>query len=106
MSPGLKETLQHDLTTAVRSRDEVRKRVLRVVMSYIHSAEARDATVDHPVARDLTDAEITQVLIADADRRRRVIATYESAGRDDQAAAERAELAVLDDYLAQRPAAP
>lgn len=99
MSHGLKDLIQRDLVTAVQTRDEVRKRVLRVVMSYIHSAEARDATVERPYARDLTDDDIRQVLDIDAQRRRRVIETYEANGRGDQATTERAELAVVESYL-------
>lgn len=99
MSHGLKDTIQRDLVAAVQSRDEVRKRVLRVVMSYVHSAEARDATEDAPYARDLTDDEIREVLDVDASRRRRVIETYEANGRADRAAVERAELAVVESYL-------
>lgn len=99
MSRNLKEILQRDLTDAVRVSDAARKRTLRVVLAVIHSAEARDATVENPVARDLTDDEILAILGTEADRRRRAIAAYENAGHGHRASAERAELAILTAYL-------
>lgn len=98
---GLKDTVQHDLTAAVRTRDDVRKRPLRVIMALIHSAEARDATPERPVARDLPDEEILELLDAEASRRRRAIGTYEQRGLNTEVETELAELAVIEAYLDQ-----
>ncbi|WP_129666921.1 GatB/YqeY domain-containing protein [Phytoactinopolyspora endophytica] len=99
MTTNIKETLQRELTASVRARDDVRKRTLRIIMGLIHSAEARDATVENPVARDLSDDEILEVLSGEAERRKRVIATYQETGQNDRARTERDELAVLETYL-------
>src|SRR5207248_2057079 len=50
-------------------------------------------------ARELTDDEIVTVLTREAKRRREAADAFAAAGRDEQAAAERAEGAVLDTYL-------
>lgn len=97
----MKETLQGDLMVAMRARDQVRMRVLRAMIALIHSAEARDATPDHPVARDLTDDEVFDLVASEAAARRRAIAAYDDRGRHERAAEERAELAVLTAYLTE-----
>jgi uncharacterized protein YqeY len=50
-------------------------------------------------ARELSDAEVVKVLTREAKRRREAAEAFAAAGRDEQAAAERAEGVVLDAYL-------
>jgi uncharacterized protein len=50
-------------------------------------------------ARDLSDDEIVKVLTREAKKRREAAEAFESAGRAEQAAAERAEGDVLAGYL-------
>jgi uncharacterized protein YqeY len=50
-------------------------------------------------ARDLSDDEVLQVLTREAKRRREAAEAFASAGRVEQAAAERAEGEILDGYL-------
>jgi uncharacterized protein YqeY len=50
-------------------------------------------------ARELSDDEVLKILAREAKRRREAATAFEDAGRDEQAAAERAEDAVLSDYL-------
>ena len=50
-------------------------------------------------ARELSDDEVLKILAREAKRRREAAAAFQDAGRDEQAAAERAEDAVLADYL-------
>jgi uncharacterized protein YqeY len=90
----LKERLRTDLNAAMRARDQVRMRTLRMALTSITNEE-----VSGDSARELTDDEITKVLTREAKRRREAADAFESAGRADQAAAERAEGDVLARYL-------
>jgi uncharacterized protein len=90
----LKERLRADLNAAMRARDQVRMRTLRMALTSITNEEVAGA-----VARDLTDDEIIKVLTREARKRREAAEAFSAAGRGDQAAAERAEGEVLADYL-------
>ncbi len=90
----LKERLRADLTAAMRARDQVRMRTLRMALTSITNEEVAGAS-----ARDLSDSEIVKVLTREARKRREAAEAFGAAGRDQQAAAERAEGEVLADYL-------
>jgi uncharacterized protein len=90
----LKERLRTDLNAAMRARDQVRLRTLRMALTSITNEE-----VAGDKARELSDEEIVKVLTREAKKRREAADAFESAGRADQAAAERAEGDVLADYL-------
>jgi len=90
----LKERLRADLNAAMRARDQVRLRTLRMALTSITNEEVAGA-----VARDLTDDEILKVLTREARKRREAAEAFSAAGRDEQAAAERAEGEVLAGYL-------
>jgi uncharacterized protein len=90
----LKDRLRADLNAAMRARDQVRMRTLRMALTSITNEE-----VAGTAARDLTDDEIVRVLTREARKRREAAEAFSAAGRDDQAAAERAEGAVLAGYL-------
>ena len=97
---GLKERLRSDLTAAMKSRDEVHTRTLRMALTSVANEE-----VAGQAARDLTEEEVLRVLTREARRRREAADAFDAAGRSDQAAAERAEGEVLSGYLpAQLPA--
>jgi uncharacterized protein len=90
----LKERLRADLTDAMRSRDQVRLRTLRMALTSITNEEVSGATV-----HELSDEDIVKVLTREAKKRREAAEAYEAAGRADQAEAERAEGDVLSGYL-------
>jgi uncharacterized protein len=90
----LKEQLRTDLNAAMRARDQVRLRALRMALTSITNEE-----VSGDAARELSDEEIVKVLTRETKRRREAADAFESAGRADQAAAERAEGEVLASYL-------
>lgn len=89
-----KDRLRADLTAAMRSRDEVRTAALRMALTAVRAEE-----VSGDVARELSDDEIVSVLGREAKKRREAAAAFEGAGRREQAARERDELAVLATYL-------
>ena len=91
---ALKDRLRGDLTAAMKARDQVRVRTLRMALTSVTREEVAGKT-----ARDLSDDEVIQVLTREAKRRREAADAFAAAGREEQAAAELAEGAVLDAYL-------
>jgi uncharacterized protein len=91
---ALKDQLRSDLTAAMKARDEIRVRTLRMALTSVTKEE-----VAGKAARDLSDDEVLQVLTREAKRRREAAEAFAAAGRDEQAAAERAEGEILDAYL-------
>ncbi|HYO18038.1 MAG TPA: GatB/YqeY domain-containing protein [Dermatophilaceae bacterium] len=92
--PTLKETLQADLTTAIRSRDELTSATLRMALTAVTTEE-----VSGKSARTLSDAEVMGVLTKEAKKRREAATAFADAQRPELAQREMAELAVLSGYL-------
>ncbi len=92
--PTIKDQLRADLTTAMKTRDETRTRTLRMTLTSISNEE-----VSGSVAHELTDDEVIKILTRESKRRREAAAAFADAGREEQAAAERAEEQVLAGYL-------
>jgi len=91
---GLKDDLRDDLTRSMKARDPLRSSTLRMVLTAITTAE-----VSGKQARELSDDQILDVLISEGKKRREAASAYDEAGRTDLADKERAESAVLADYL-------
>ena len=94
---GLKEKLQADLTDAIRSRNEVVSGTVRMLLAAITNEE-----VAGKAAKVLTDAEIITVLSREAKKRREAVEAYAQANRDDLASKEKAEAAVIANYLPEQ----
>ena len=94
---GLKEKLQADLTDAIRSRNEVVSGTVRMLLAAITNEE-----VAGKAAKVLTDAEIVIVLSREAKNRREAVEAYTQAKRDDLAGKEKAEAAVIANYLPEQ----
>lgn len=92
--PELKDRLRADLTTAMKARDAVRTRTLRMALASVANEEVAGSA-----SRELSDDEVQRVLAREARRRREAADAFEGAGRADQAASERAEGSVLAEYL-------
>jgi uncharacterized protein YqeY len=90
----LKDRLRADLTTAIKSRDEVRSSTLRMVLTAITNAEVAGKS-----ARELSDDDIVGVLSSEAKKRREAATAFADGGRAEMAEKETAEAAVLADYL-------
>ena len=90
----LKDRLRADLTTAIKSRDQTRSSTLRMVLTAITNAE-----VAGKQQRELSDDDIVGVLSTESKKRREAAEAFDQAGRTDSADKERAEAAVLADYL-------
>lgn len=92
----LHETLKHELPEAMKSRDEVRLRTLRglITMATNELVAKRKKPTEM-----LTDEEIIPVLKRAQNQRRESIDQFEKAGRTDLSAHEREELAVIEGFL-------
>jgi uncharacterized protein YqeY len=91
---SLKETIQHDLTTAMKSKDAVVTGTLRMVISAITTEE-----VSGKESRELTDQDVITVLTREAKKRREASVAYIDAKRPELAAKEDEELEVISKYL-------
>jgi uncharacterized protein YqeY len=90
----LKDRLRSDLTTAMKARDELRSGTLRMVLTAVTNAE-----VAGKQARELSDDDVIGVLTSEAKKRREASEAFAAAGRTASAERERAEAAVIADYL-------
>jgi len=91
---SLKDRLQSDLTTAMKSRDELRTATLRMALTAVRMEEVSGTS-----ARELEDDEVVAVLGREAKKRREAAEAFDGGGRPDRANRERAEGEVLADYL-------
>jgi uncharacterized protein len=91
---SLKDQLQADLVTAMKAREELTVSTIRMVRSAISNAEVAGAE-----AVTLTDAQVLDVLRAEAKKRAESAEIYEQNGRAESAAKERAEGAIIARYL-------
>ena len=87
--------LQEDLKQAMRSKDTVRRSVLRYLRSEIHNEEIAKQT-------ELDDEGIIRVLTRQAQQRRDSIEAYEAANRQDLVDKEKGELAIIFEYMPEQ----
>ena len=91
---NLKQQLRHDLTAAMRARDERRKSVLRMALSAVQLAEVEKKD-------ELSDEDVLIVLRKEVRSREDALVTIKEAGRTEMAMDEEAELEILRTYLPQ-----
>lgn len=94
---SLKQTLQTDLTVAMKGRDELTAATIRMILTAITNEE-----VSGKSARVLTDDEVITVLGREAKKRREAAEAFEQGGRADRAERERQEGTVIERYLPQQ----
>jgi uncharacterized protein YqeY len=87
--------IESAMRDSMRARDEQRTQTLRMAMAAAHNQRIARG-------RDLTDDEVVEVLTKQVKQRRESIAMYRDAGREDRAAAEEAEAAILAEFLPQQ----
>lgn len=91
----LKEKLQDDVEQAMRSGDQERRDVLRLMLAAIKQEEVDEG-------HSLSEDEVRAVLAKQAKQRRETIADAQRAGRSEMAASEQAELTIIQDYLPEQ----
>ncbi len=92
---NLKERINQDLKTAMKEQDKLRLATLRLASSAITYMEKEKM-------RDLTDEELTGVVIREVKKRREAIEEYSKASRTDLADKEQAEADVLSVYMPEQ----
>jgi uncharacterized protein YqeY len=91
----LQQRLESAMRDSMRARDEQRTQTLRMAMAAAHNQRIARG-------RDLTDEEVVDVLTKQVKQRRESIAMFRDAGREDRAAAEEAEAAILAEFLPEQ----
>ncbi|HAI94640.1 MAG TPA: glutamyl-tRNA amidotransferase [Xanthomonadaceae bacterium] len=89
---SLKQQLTDDMKTAMKAGEKERLGVIRLINAAIKQRE-----VDERI--ELDDAAVLAVLEKMVKQRKDSITQYEAAKREDLAAVERAEMAVIETYL-------
>lgn len=84
--------LQGDLNAARKSQDKARVLLLGTIIADVKNREIE-------AARELTDADVTEVIRRGIKRRRESMEMYDTGGRADLAAVERGEVDALASYL-------
>ena len=91
---NLKETIVSDLTAAMKAQEAEKVSTLRMVKANLMNRQIEKGG-------ELTDEEIQKALQSLVKQRRDSIEQYSKAGRDELAAKEAAEIAVIEAYLPQ-----
>jgi uncharacterized protein YqeY len=92
---SLRDRIQSEVTAAMRSGDALRRDVLRMAQSAAYNVEKRDR-------KTLTDDDYAAVLAKEVKTRRESVEAFRGGGREDLAAKEEAEIAVLSEFLPQQ----
>lgn len=92
MNVTLKERLQEDLKTAMKSRDQLRLSVIRLAKAAIMNLEIAKG-------HELSDQEVIEVLVKETKQRNDAIPEYEKANRADIVDNLQKEIKILYEYL-------
>lgn len=92
---SLRDRIQSDVTAAMRSGDALRRDVLRMTQNAVYNVEKRDR-------RTLSEDEYAAVLAKEVKTRRESVDAFRKGAREDLAAKEEAEIAILSEYLPQQ----
>ena len=91
----LSDRIESAMRDAMRARDAQRTQTLRMVMAAAHNVKIARG-------RELTDEDVVDVLTRQVKQRRESIGMFRDAGREERAAAEEAEAAILAEFLPQQ----
>ena len=89
---SLIQRIEEELKTAMRARDQERTDVLRLTLASLRSAEKE-------VQRPLKEDEELHVLQRERKRRLEAAEAFRGGGREEQAAKEERELAVIQEFM-------
>lgn len=89
---SLHDRLSDDLKTAMKAKDQLRMDVIRMIKAALLNKEIE-------LKKNLDDAEMSKVMATMLKQRRESIEQYQKAKRDDLAAKEIKEIAIIEGYL-------
>lgn len=89
---SLRDRLTEDLKLAMKSRDQLRVDVIRMIKAAVLNKEME-------LKKDLDDAEMSRVMTSLIKQRRESVEQFEKAHRTDLAAKERQEITIIEGYL-------
>ena len=92
---SFKQTIEQDIKTAMKAKDQAGLRALRAIKSAILLAETAEGRNGEP----LSDAEGLKLLTKQAKQRKDSIESFVTNNREDLAIKEREELEVIEKYL-------
>jgi uncharacterized protein YqeY len=95
----IRDDIQAAQTAAMKAGDKQRTATIRLIQSAIKNRDIELRTSDKPPEDDALVTEVLQKMIK---QRRESIALYEQGGRAELAEAERAEVAVIEQFLPQQ----
>ena len=95
----LREKIQSETVTSMKAKDKDRTAALRLIGAKIKDRDIELRTAD---TKPDDDAMITDLLMKMAKQRRESIEMYEDGGRQELADKEKAELAVIEEFLPQQ----
>ena len=95
---SLRERLSDDLKIAMKSRDQLRVDVIRMIKAAVLNKEVE-------IRKDLDDAEMSRVMTTLIKQRKESVEQFEKGKRDDLADKERREILIIEGYLPS-PASP
>ena len=89
---SLSDRLTEDLKLAMKSRDQLRMDVIRMIKAAVLNKEVE-------LKRDLDDAEMSRVMTTLVKQRRESVEQFEKAQRTELADKERKEIEIIESYL-------
>jgi len=91
---SLKATITEDMKSAMRAKDATRLSTIRMLLAAIKQKE-----VDERI--EVTDSDVVGIIDKMIKQRRESVAQFDAGGRPELAAAERAEIDLLQGYMPQ-----
>ncbi len=92
---SIKEKLFSDLKTAMKARDAIKVSTIRMVNSALKNKEIEKGN-------ELADTEVETIIASEMKKRREAAEQYAKGGREELAEKEKAEMAILIEYLPEQ----
>jgi uncharacterized protein YqeY len=91
---SLRDRLTEDLKLAMKSRDQLRMDVIRMIKAAVLNKEVE-------LKKDLDDADMSRIMTSMIKQRKESVEQYEKGNRAELAAKERREISIIESYLPQ-----
>ena len=108
----LKQTIQNDLTQAIKGGDEITLSTLRMILASLHNREIekksnlrkKEEIAEEEINKkgQLTDEEIIEVIASEIKKRKEAILEFEKGKREDLIMKEKREIEILQEYMPEQ----